>query len=832
MNISWSLAILAMLLAVLNGCGGGGGGSGEVPEETSPIYDGNPNAADITATNAAGITANVLGSGSAPGSVASASVVGSLVQNSSGGVAHLPRLLNRSVRNTFSQAQQASAGAQLITAAIPIDQIDPCDSGSVRLVGTLSDDGTGTLTVFYNDCRFGDETLSGQATLQIDAMDLSFFVPTDSTLSFRRLKLRGPGISSDAGGKSHTETSLGTNTDTITSNIVTEDHITGRKRKTEDLVFVDVYDNYFFPSSLTETINGRTFHSVHGYVDVSTSTALSFGSLSQLFPGSGQMQFMGSPGPSIRATALSATLLKLELDLDGNSVIDNTATLKWTDLTGPVGADLGDSDGDGMHNGWEAANGLNPFSAADAALDNDSDTFSNLAEYQAGTDPNNAGSIPPIAGLAIALADFPDPVSQGSSLTYTINVSNSSSTAAANVVVTDALPGSVNLNSVTPSQGNCAGTTTVICNLGTVNGFGFASITIVITPTVAGLLSNSVSVTSSTFDPDLTDNNAAVTTTVLETITATVVDLPGVSDLIYDAGAQLVYASVLGNPGSIVPITPLTAAVGTAISVGHDPIKLARSDDGQFLYVGLDGTNDVQRINLATQAVNLTFSLGNASLGPIFAEDMEVFPGAPQSVAVSRRYKGFSPRHTGVAIYDDGVPRINTTQVHTGSNVIEFSASAGTLYGYNNETTEFGFRRLAVNASGVTEVDVFTSFDGDLIAGFGVDIKFHAGLIYTTTGRVIDPVTRMVVGTFSLPSAFGTLVIADAAIGRVFFLTQDSGTWILRAFDITTRQPLGGAVVQGMTGTPGSLVRWGAKGLAFRTSAGKIFLIESTTLIP
>ena len=596
-----------------------------------------------------------MGSGSAPASVASASLVGSLAQNSGNGLAHLPRRLNHSVRNTVSQAQHASAGGRLISAAIPINQCDPCDSGSVCLAGTLNDNGTGELTVSNNDCRLGDETLSGKATLRIDAFDLFNFVPTDSTLEFVRLKLRGPGISSDASGKSRLQANVGTNTDTITSNIVTEDHNTGRKRQTKNLVLVDVYDNYFFPSSFTETISGAVYHSAHGFVDVSTSTALSFGSFNQLFPGSGQMQFTGSGGRSIRATALSAMLLRLDLDFDGNSVIDGTATLKWTDLTGPVGADLGDTDGDGMHNSWETANGLNPSNAADAALDKDGDTFSNLAEYQAGSDPNNAGSVPPTVGLSVSMTDSPDPVSAGASVTYMITVSNSSSTAAADVVVTDTLPGGVNLNSATPSQGSCAGTTTVVCSLGTVNGFGIASITIVVTPTVAGVLNNSTTVTSSTLDPNPSDNSAANTTTVLETISGTVVDLPGNTDLIYDTNGQTMYASVLGNPGAVVPINPLTATVGTAISVGHDPVKLARSDDGQFLYVGLDGTNDVQRVNLSTQSVNLTFSLGNAALGPIFAEDIEVLPGAPQSVAISRRYKGFSPRHTGVAIYDDGV---------------------------------------------------------------------------------------------------------------------------------------------------------------------------------
>ena len=52
-----------------------------------------------------------------------------------------------------------------------------------------------------------------------------------------------------------------------------------------------------------------------------------------------------------------------------------------------------DSDGDGLPDSWETANGLDPFNGADAALDADGDGQGNLAEYLAGTDPRNAGDV-------------------------------------------------------------------------------------------------------------------------------------------------------------------------------------------------------------------------------------------------------------------------------------------------------------------------------------------------------------------------------------------------------------------------------------------------------
>jgi hypothetical protein len=51
---------------------------------------------------------------------------------------------------------------------------------------------------------------------------------------------------------------------------------------------------------------------------------------------------------------------------------------------------IADADGDQIPDGWEADHGLNPNNPADALLDTDGDGLSNLAEFQAGTDPTLA----------------------------------------------------------------------------------------------------------------------------------------------------------------------------------------------------------------------------------------------------------------------------------------------------------------------------------------------------------------------------------------------------------------------------------------------------------
>jgi hypothetical protein len=314
------------------------------------------------------------------------------------------------------------------------------------------------------------------------------------------------------------------------------------------------------------------------------------------------------------------------------------------------------------------------------------------------------------------------------------------------------------------------------------------------------------------------------------------------NDIIYDPNSKMIYASTPGTPGTITPIDPTNGTIGTPIPVGNEPKKLARSDDGQYLYVGLDGEGAVQRVDLATQALGPKFVLGSDSFfGPYYVEDMEVLPGSPQSIAVSRQYKGVSPRHAGVAIYDNEVQRPNATPGHTGSNVIEFSQSASRLYGYDNESTEFGFRRMAVDSSGVSILDMTPN----LINAFSADIRFDAGRIYSTRfdttngliGTAIDPVSLSSVGTYSglqsLPSML-PLVEPDSSTGRVFFLVKDFNEPRpkLLAFSQLGFQLLGAFDLVDVMGTPSRLIRWGAKGLAFRTDAGQVFLIQSDKLIP
>jgi hypothetical protein len=304
----------------------------------------------------------------------------------------------------------------------------------------------------------------------------------------------------------------------------------------------------------------------------------------------------------------------------------------------------------------------------------------------------------------------------------------------------------------------------------------------------------------------------ALLPSIADALTITPIALPA-NDILYDSTTQRIYASVASSAGlgvgnTISSINPVSGMVESSVFIGSEPGPLAFSADGTSIYVGLDGAGAIRRYHVDTATAGAQFSLGADSFfGTRFAEDIVGLAGQPDAIAVSIRYEGVSPRHGGVTVFDNGIARPTSTPDHTGSNRIEPTDQADRLVGYNNESTEFGLRPLTVDGSGVTQGTVV----GNVVQGFGTDIEYHDGRIYATNGRVVDPDTLLLAGTFQ---ASGVLE-ADGGSGFMFFVTQEfSGPLSLDVFDLDTFVPIISTPLTGLTGTPTDLIHWGDDGLA------------------
>lgn len=313
------------------------------------------------------------------------------------------------------------------------------------------------------------------------------------------------------------------------------------------------------------------------------------------------------------------------------------------------------------------------------------------------------------------------------------------------------------------------------------------------------------------------------------------------NELVSDPGRGLLYASVpstspvSGTGNTVVKIDPTTGAVTDMEFVGSEPGSLALSDDGRWLYVGLNGTNAVRRVDLDTFTAADQFSLPATRYGDQrIAGPMVVLPGSPDTVAISTHRIGVSPSFAGVAVFDSGVIRSAETPGHTGSSRL-VGGTGTTLYGFNNLHTGFGFYVLNVTAEGVERA----SESRDLIGGFSTDIIYDNGWVIATSGQAVDVAGPNAAGMFAANGP----VAADPT--RVYFLSGDSfAVDRLVAFDRSTFVPIGEAALSsffpsGVEGTPTDLVRWGDDGLAFRSGArhgsssdGSVYILRSELVMP
>jgi hypothetical protein len=122
------------------------------------------------------------------------------------------------------------------------------------------------------------------------------------------------------------------------------------------------------------------------------------------------------------------------------------------------------------------------------------------------------------------------------------------------------------------------------------------------------------------------------------------------------------------------------------------------------------------------------------------------------------------------------------TQVHTGSNLVTFDSAGTAAYGLNNETTEFGLRRIAVLADGLSEDLVVTA-----ATGFNTRALSFANNRVIAGNALYDAPALSAAGVISgasdcWPARTGTtLVCLGNPFGEGRVLVADSGTFVIGA---------------------------------------------------
>ncbi len=286
-------------------------------------------------------------------------------------------------------------------------------------------------------------------------------------------------------------------------------------------------------------------------------------------------------------------------------------------------------------------------------------------------------------------------------------------------------------------------------------------------------------------------------------------------DIVFDPLRQVLYLTVPATAANGNSIDVFDLATGTVIGsqfAGSNPDLLAISDDNQFLYSSLDGAAGVQRFNLSGILPDLEFSVGGGSfLGEQVALDVQPAPGQPHTVAVSTTNGG------GITLFDDATPRPTSFANFSNSlGSLQWSPDATQLFAGGSDLVE-----LSVSPSGVTQNKTFSGLFG---SGRRIHFDSATAAIYSDGGRIADPVTGSLVGTFTTPGQQGfslPLLVPDSALNAAFSLNGAT----LNVFNLRQFTAAGSITVPFLAGTPQRLLRWGKNGLAWNTDAGQLVLL-------
>ncbi len=320
MKIVFGLAGLVLLAA----CGGGGGGGGNGGFGGG----GGVSLATITAQNAPAVA----------GAVAQQALSNGVLE----GVAGTPIPIGAAgagMANTLIGIRGNSANPGTLSASVVIE---PCAvSGTVDVNGTVANPQTLTpgdeFSFDYADCDDGSgAVVNGGLTISITAFEgdvLSGLFRLGMRLTLAAFQLTAGGETSGASGTidfeidtttpPNTVSTLSTSTLTTTTNGVAE--------TVTDLTITTTTTAGVTPPAVTvETSFRLSSPSLDGDVIVSTLTTLqSFG---DGYPYTGEIEIVGANNASIRIIALDATMVRLEIDSNGDGNVDDVIDTTWDAL--------------------------------------------------------------------------------------------------------------------------------------------------------------------------------------------------------------------------------------------------------------------------------------------------------------------------------------------------------------------------------------------------------------------------------------------------------------------------------------------------------------------
>ena len=304
------------------------------------------------------------------------------------------------------------------------------------------------------------------------------------------------------------------------------------------------------------------------------------------------------------------------------------------------------------------------------------------------------------------------------------------------------------------------------------------------------------------------------------------------SDLTFDPATASLYvaspSSAVSNPNSIIPINPVTGALGTPIAVLTNPSRVVSSGDGTYLYVVSNNGLTVQRYNPSTSTFATKLSILSNNVSQIVA-----VPGYSDLVAIAQNSPGSSPPAIQSALYQNGsaLPNhIGNGLGIGGPDIIAVNDKATLFYGYQTTVTSYTNWTAAITpgpSGGLTSTSAPTL--QNVLTGPRGRIDVADNMLFDDNGHIYDTQNPSLLSLFPTTGAFAL----DPQHGRFYSIVNSGASQTVDVFDMNVTNSLtllGTIPATGEVGGVSEITRFGSNGLALRTPT-QVILINSA-LVP
>lgn len=335
------IALISVVTAVVTACSGGGGGGSNAdpnkvvqlelpPVEFKVIYSGSTVVAPLNLFDAHSFFSLAWGDPiNLPPLVERATQTPRMISAVTNAAA------TTIVRPTRRAAKISSQNKQAFAAAVSANQsIKGVVSGTMTISGARNADGTGVVTLTYQNFSDGDGVVyDGQIIELIRAYDRDFDLATDASMEIELLKIKSSNNAVSISGKFDEKFDLTTLVDTYTFNV---DGIVENTK--EGFRYQNFIATVFYSetgNAVSESFSGRVFLASQGFVDVTTAAPLACSVCPSLNPDNGgPVILVGKNQSRAKISPRSETRVRVDVDEDGDLTYEKSALYLWANLTG------------------------------------------------------------------------------------------------------------------------------------------------------------------------------------------------------------------------------------------------------------------------------------------------------------------------------------------------------------------------------------------------------------------------------------------------------------------------------------------------------------------